>query len=62
VFINEHEGAGEKELMCIPLKEQSAELVQKHINERRAYINDLPLSKKLRYFFIHDGKFYKIAD
>lgn len=62
VFIDEHNEHGEKELMSIDIKEQSQEMVEKNINNRSEYLKELPLSKKLRYFFIYDDKFYKIEE
>mgnify|MGYP003973212987 CR=1 FL=1 len=60
LFINQHDEIGEHELMCIDTKIQSETMINDHLNSRSEYIKDLPLSKKLRYFFIYDGKFYQI--
>jgi len=62
VFINENNGNGEKELMTIDFKEQNQKAIEQKIKNRNKYIKDIPLSKKLRYFFIHGDEFYKIME
>ena len=60
VYIDENEGNGEIELMCIDMKLQSQDDVQINIDNRANDMSDLSLFNKLRYLFIHDGVFYKI--
>lgn len=60
VFIDEQDKDGEKEIMTINSTPQSQEYTKRNIDNRMAYIKDLALGKKLRYFFIDNGKFYKI--
>jgi len=62
VFINEHKGEGEKELMSIDTREQLQEKVKNRIKNRLEDTKDVPLAKRLRYFFIYDGEFYQIKE
>lgn len=60
VYIDE--GKGEKELMKIPLEEQSQKQIKEEISKRWQEKENLPFHNKLRYFFIHKDKFYQIKD
>ena len=62
VFIKNNNEDGEKELMTIDFKEQNQKEIEQKIKNRNKYIKDIPLSKKLRYFFIHGDKFYEIIE
>jgi len=48
--------------MTIDFKEQNQKAIEQKIKNRNKYIKDIPLSKKLRYFFIHGDEFYKIME
>jgi len=62
VLINENKGDGEKELMIIEIEEQSQEEVKNRIKNRIEDTKDLPMAKKLRYFFIHNEQFIQIKE
>jgi acetyltransferase-like isoleucine patch superfamily enzyme len=61
-YINEHNANGEKELMRINMQPQEQIKVMNNISNRFKYTKNLPLGKRLRYYFINNGVFYKIEE
>jgi len=56
------EGQGEQELMKIVNEVQNQEKIEEEISQRWDKRHELPFHNKLRYFFIHNNKYYQIKD